>query len=168
VPGKTTITNDNGEFLINGLTPGWYYVMPGYLEGDGYENLNYYYNEDLYEITAGTTTNTGNIVVLKGMSAISPQNGATINSRRPVFTWTNVPEADAYELQWAVNSYLMSVIIEDLTTNRYEVPPENELPSNCFVRWSVWALADIPEEEYMITIAQFENTATFTVSAETE
>ena len=164
VPDRMTTTDGDGAFVITDLEPGLYSLVPGYRYGDGYQGVNGALSDGIFTVTADNTTVAGDVEALRTIEIIYPPNGATVETTTPLLTWEEIPGALQYELQMAVNGYVMERVVNHLAEPRYQIPADYPVPSGSCMRWVVRAAAIYPAEGSAIEVAKTEWTTTFCVS----
>jgi hypothetical protein len=169
IPDRVTVTDDEGRFLIDRLSPGDYVVHPGYLDGDGYVYETYGgYGAWLFEVADAETTEARSIEVQRAIAPLTPPDRSIIDDPTPEFVWEAFPDTTAcsfggYKLQYAT-SHIDWRVVDDLQVPRWELPEEAAFRPGTSVRWLVEVLGTPDSTSYERRIAQFEHAATFTVA----
>jgi hypothetical protein len=168
LPDKIAVTDEGGVFLIGNLTSGIYYIHAGYQLDDGYVSRTGSYYP--HEVTAGDTTDAGDIAVELAITPALPGDHSVIDDITPEFRWAAIPDTLGYgfleyELRVGVNSYSTDDVYERLQQPSWQVPDDLAFARGDHVRWSVSARAfSVVPPHTTVTIAAFEAAATFSVS----
>jgi hypothetical protein len=168
VPGKTTYTDREGDFLIEGLTPGEYWIDPAFRETDGY--VFDPYTEPFGTrciVVEGETCNLGTLQLMRAISPVTPVNRATIQDTTPEFRWTEavVPsgmEFKGYNVMFGTG-YIMETQVEAIMETHWQMPDSMAFTPGDYVRWNVAARMYNPGTRRFITIGEFEWPATFNI-----
>jgi hypothetical protein len=140
VPDRGTVTDVEGRFFIDELTPGSYGLQPAYLPEDGYVAIHL----PAVGIIASDTTDVGDLEVARAIAIISPAQGSVIDDATPEFRWEATPLPSGYhlveyEIQIAVGQYLVGIVEDGLTEPSWQVPEDQAFPPGACVRWFVQA-----------------------------
>jgi hypothetical protein len=167
LPGAVARTDAAGRFVVAGLARGMYSVAAGYLPDDGYAPNEFGDDGSEIEVTAGDTTDAGDIRVLRTMYALAPADGAEITDTRPALLWTAPALGSGYVLHhydvW-LGGGCWQLLRATVAGRSWQVPDSLAFARGGHGRWSVDAYATAPgDEDNPILVATFETAATFTV-----
>lgn len=170
VPGKVARTGEDGGFIIDGLTPGTYYVHPAYPYGDGYAG------DPLWgrggsprrcQVIESDTTDVGDIEVAQALEPVYPLDGTVIETGTPELRWEPVGDTPyvfkGYEVQYGTG-YILYQAKRNLFEPRWQMPDTLALPPGSHVRWTVIAKAFDQAAGDTISIGEFEHISTFSVA----
>jgi hypothetical protein len=169
VPARTTRSDANGYFMINGLTPGQYFVDPAYCASDGY--LLDTMSEALDTrcvVLEGQVCNVGEINLLMAIDPVAPANRSAVQDTTPEFQWTavSVPEGMdfiGYSIEYGTG-YVMDSHMTEIMETSWQIPISEAFSPGDYVRWNVVARAYDPGTRRNILIGEFEWPATFSVA----
>jgi hypothetical protein len=135
-PGALGVTDDQGEYLIEGLWPGVHLIQAGFIPRSGVVYPNQPGNVGR-EVVAGETTQVDDLIVMHEVALYTPASAGWYASTEIIFpmTWSEVPGA---------TRYLVSVnrgIIAETTSNRLDSVEDFTLSDGGHV-WSVAAYDD--------------------------
>lgn len=136
LPGRTAVTDQDGEYLFTGLPGGVYFVHPGFLPHDGHVYV-------AQAATAGRTvtpdqeTRSPDLMVVHEIDPTYPRNGEVFPDTRALggFVWGEVPGATGYFV------YLDRGLLGSSDVPHIELPEEMVLSGGAHV-WSVQAHTD--------------------------
>ncbi len=165
IPNGFAVTDQNGAFVVSGLTPGNYAVHPAYPFGDGYVGDRY---RTAADVVAGDTTDVGAVEVMLMIAPEYPEDMSVVDDTTPELRWTAIPDTLGYELldykvEIGVNSYITDEIIPSTPEPSWQVPSEMAFPRGAHIRWFVLARAFRASPPDTVMIADVEAAATFTV-----
>ncbi len=95
-PGVTTVSDADGLFVLDGLAPGDWALLPGFLPNDGWGMGGV--GSGLVTVEAGQQAEAGDVELMPGIAVAHPAPGAVRVDSLPVFRWTAVAEADSYDV----------------------------------------------------------------------
>lgn len=169
VPGKTTRTDRAGDFLIEGLTPGDYWIDAAFSETDGYVLVPM---SDPFaarcSVVSSQTCNVGDIELGRAISPENPPNRSTVQDTTPEFRWTEVSVPQemtfvGYNIEFGAG-YIMDSQRTNLMEPRWRMPESMAFAPGEHVRWDVVARAFNPASGDTVVIGGFEWPATFSVA----
>jgi hypothetical protein len=168
VPAKTTRSDRNGQFWIDGLTPGNYMIDPAFCETDGYV-LNTF-SESLAMrcvVVEGDTCDAGALELMRAINPVAPANRSTVQDSTPEFRWTAAYDPPGmtfvgYIIQYG-RGYVMDRQMSDIMEPRWQMPVSMAISPGEYVRWNVIARAFNPASGDTVDIGEFEWPATFSV-----
>lgn len=169
VPQKVARTNAHGDFLVTGLTPGYYWVDPAFEQDDGYVMSDYAGPFAGYcLVEPGATYDLGVLEVGRAISPVAPENRSTVKETTPELRWTEAPEGPGlvfvdYEVQYGTG-YIMDKRATNLTEPRWQVPEAKAFSIGDVVRWTVIGRAYNTTTQDTVAVAEFEWPATFKVA----
>lgn len=163
IPDLIATSDAEGHFTINGLAPGVYSLAPGFPADDDWEGVNRFLTDPIYEVDANTTTAAGDVELIHTVHPVWPIDGATVPGSMPILQWEAVPGATHYQVQMAVNGYLLDILVDRTEVDSYQMLPAEAIPSGMCARWMVIALGDYPDEGDTIEIGITPWTVTFCV-----
>ncbi len=169
VPEKVARTDWRGDFFIDGLTPGRYMIEPAFLDDDGYvrgtleDPLSF-----ICEVLDSDTCKVGTLNIGRALKPLDPAIASAVNDTTPEFRWSAAPSIEGYEsveymLQYGIG-YAMENTELGITEPRWQVPEFEALSPGDKVRWTVEARAFDVDAGRVVTIAEFEWPATFSVA----
>lgn len=168
VPEKTAYSDRKGEFFIDGLIPGDYWVDAAFFETDGYVlDTVAHPLSTRCSVTAFETCNVGDIELMKAISPKAPPNRSAAQDTTPEFSWTPVSAPSGmvfagYNLEYGTG-YVMTTQKRNIMETRWQMPDEMALGRGEYVRWNVVARAFNPASGDTVLIGEFEWPATFSV-----
>ncbi len=168
VPDQDVVTGADGSFALIGLVPGRYSIVPAFLPDDRYVPGSGLigWPATMATVTAGQTVDVGAVGVGKAIAPLAPTRRSMIDDRTPEFSWTALPagagyEVTGYEIRCSEGGPMR--VFGTSRTTRWEVPENLAFGSGARVRWTVYALARVGKVGSPITLATFEEPATFEV-----
>jgi hypothetical protein len=160
VPGRTAHTDAEGQFVITGLEPGYYRVIPGYHPDDAFTGSLLTLPQTT--VAANDTVDAGSIDVVRVIRPLDPADGATVTTGTPTLSWTPLPGATYYDLSWSVDGYVVDHVLDHgLVQPSYTIEAEDAIPVGSCVRWHVMAYIVPPDRTTGDLIGQTPWTTTF-------
>ncbi len=141
-PGFVATSDTAGVFLFQGLPPGQYRLLPGYLRRDGVVYLDS--GLDLPRVVmADQTTQSGDHVLVHEVTVSFPEEGGVLEeSGWPLLDWGDVPGAESYDV-FLDRGFLGN------TTESHVAVPEQFNPSE---GWHVWQVQAYDQQEQVVGI----------------
>lgn len=167
VPDRVAVTDDAGSFVVSGLVPGVYSIAAAYLPDDGYVGYNFRSDEgSMITVSAGHTTDVGDLHLLQALRPLSPADGASITDQTPVLAWTPIVPGQGYTLTHYEIGFADGYIQDEAGMSgvpSWQFPDSLAVARGGHGRWWVDAFATVPGGADTIVVATFERAATFTV-----
>lgn len=169
VPEGVARTDAQGRFLLEGLTPGQYWVDPAFLDNDGYVKGTF--GDPLAFMCTVVDSGTCDLGVLeigRAITPVSPQNRSTVQDTTPEFRWSPISIPPGYDFLGYEVGYGVGYLLMDsgglLQEPRWQVPVSKVFSPGDNVRWHVSAVAYDPSSQREVEIAAFEWPVTFSVA----
>jgi hypothetical protein len=164
IPDRVAVTDAEGHFYLDRLSPGSYGVHPGYLDGDGYLA----FDNPLVYVDDGETTDVRVLEVQKAIQPLFPRDRSVVEDPTPEFVWEARPDTvgyafRGYRLQYAT-SHIDWRVVDGLTDAQWQMPDGEAFGPGAHVRWIV-EVRGIPDSlSRERVVARFEHPATFSVA----
>jgi hypothetical protein len=153
MPDLTALTDALGHYRFEHVPPAEYFVEPAYLPDDGYVVVRS--NDQIVSVGVSDTVSMPDLQVVPALEVLTPSPRSEIADQTPDFSWSSVPNADTYHLNYET-AYLTGTVIETDTTS-YRIPDSSPFPHGSHIRWHVWATRGDT------LLAETEDIPTFTV-----
>ncbi|MDM7915644.1 MAG: hypothetical protein ACE15D_19115 [Candidatus Eisenbacteria bacterium] len=156
VAGRVTLTDDEGRWRFDAISPGVYTVLPAYLPDDGYVFDRF--KADQVEVGGAEMIDVGALPVVRAIRPLMPAPGSVVNTACPTLSW-ELPEGSDRVVLGLTTGHLLGER-EHLLSGVGSFTLPDSLPAGSHIRWAVYAY------RHNELIGAFEEYPTFTVQPE--